>query len=53
VTAVPKVKLYSGLEVALYVVVNVVRNLAPYLHAADFYDYRLHAFIPYPKATTV
>jgi hypothetical protein len=52
VFAIPEVKLYSGLEVALYVVVDVVRNLTPYLHAADFYNHRLHAFVPCPKATT-
>jgi hypothetical protein len=53
-TAVLKVKLQSSLEFRLDVTVNVVGDLAPYFHTADFYNCGFHGFESLvTKVTTV
>jgi hypothetical protein len=41
-TAVLEVKLQPSLEFRIDVTVNVVGDLAPYFHAADFYNRYFH-----------
>ena len=53
-TAVLKVKLQPSFEFRIHVTVNVVGDLEPYFHAADFYNYGFHRFESLvTKVTTV